>query len=89
MIEAVGKMNTTEPAHYVLLVTRFLDRLIEEQGHYLFMGFAFCCFVVIAWIFMRPRRRRSHRVSHSTVVVLPLVRPPEREPEWDWTRGEL
>lgn len=84
-------MNTTEPAHYVLLVTRFLDRLIEEQGHYLFMGFAFCCFLIIGWIFIRPKPRRPGQARQArcvSVVILPLGRPTDREPEWDWTHPD-
>ena len=64
------------PAQYALRVTRFLDGIIEEHGHYLFMGFAFCCFVFLIWMFTR---RRQHPVHDISVVILPLGHPPRRE----------
>jgi hypothetical protein len=66
------------PTQYVLQVTRFLDGLIEEHGHYLFMGFAFCCFVLLVWVFTR---RRKHPVHDVSVVILPLGHALKREPE--------
>lgn len=68
------------PSQYVLQVTRFLDGLIEEHGHYLFMGFAFCCFVLLVWMFTRRRRQPVHDFP---VVILPLGHAPKREPEPD------
>ena len=68
------------PSQYVLEVTRFLDGLIEEHGHYLFMGFAFCCFVLLVWMFTR---RRKQPVHNFPVVILPLGHAPKREPEPD------
>jgi len=66
------------PTQYVLQVTRFLDDLIKEHGHYLFMGFAFCCFVLLVWMFTR---RRKQPVHDFPVVILPLGNSPMREPE--------
>jgi len=66
------------PTQYVLPVTRFLDALIEEHGHYLFMGFAVLCFVLLVWMFTR---RRKHPVHDVSVVILPLGHAPKREPE--------
>lgn len=66
------------PTQYALQVTRFLDGIIEEHGHYLFMGFAFCCFVLLVWMFTRRRKQPVHDVS---VVILPLGHAPRREPE--------
>ena len=65
------------PSQYVLQVTRFLDGLIEQQGHYLFMGFAVLCFVLLVWMFTR---RRKQPVHDFTVVILPLGHAPKREP---------
>ena len=62
---------------YVLKVTRFLDDLIAEQGHYLFMGFGALCFVFLVWMFTR---RRKQPVHDFTVVILPLGHAPKREP---------
>lgn len=66
------------PSQYVLQVTRFLDGLIEEHGHYLFMGFAVLCLVLLVWMFTR---RRKQPVQDFPVVILPLGHAPKREPE--------
>lgn len=78
MIEAVRKHCMENPAQYALRVTKFLDGIIEEHGHYLFMGFAFCCFVLLVWMFTR---RRKHPVHDISVVILPLGQAPKRDPE--------
>lgn len=64
------------PAQYALQVTRFLDGIIEKHVHYLFMGFAFCCFVFVVWMFTRRRKRPVHDIS---VVILPLGPAPKSE----------
>ena len=66
------------PTQYVLQVTRFLDGLIEEHGHYLFMGFAVLCFLLLVWMFTR---RRKQPVRDFHVMILPLGNAPKREPE--------
>ena len=66
------------PVSYVARVTKFLDRVIQEHGEYLFVGFVFLCLVIIAWIIMRRRKRPVHDVP---VVILPLSNPPRREPD--------
>ncbi len=68
------------PTQYVLQVTRFLDGLIAEHGHHLFMGFAVLCFVLLVWMFTR---RRKQPVHDFPVVILPLGHAPKREPEPD------
>ena len=35
------------PVFYLARVTKFLDRLIQEQGDYLFAGFVVVCAVVL------------------------------------------
>jgi hypothetical protein len=66
------------PVLYLARVTKFLDGLIAEHGHYLFMGFAFFCFVLLVWMFTRRRTRQVHDIS---VVILPLGHAPRREHE--------
>lgn len=66
------------PVLYLARVTKFLDGIIEEHGHYLFMGFAFFCFVLLVRMFTRRRTRPVHDIS---VVILPLGHAPRREPE--------
>ena len=45
------------PVQYLVRITRFLDKLIQEQGDYLFLGFAFLCLFFIGWILTRRRKR--------------------------------
>lgn len=66
------------PTQYVLRVTRFLDGLIEEHGHYLFMGFAYGCILLLVWMVIRPRK---HPVRDVSIVILPLGQSPKRAPE--------
>lgn len=64
------------PVFYLARVTKFLDRLIQEQGDYLFAAFVVVCAVVLVWMFTR---RRQHPVHEISVVILPLGLPPKRE----------
>lgn len=70
------------PVQYVARVTKFLDRMIQEHGDYLFLIFGFGCLALIAWIIARPRKRP---VQDFKVTILPLGiggrRFPEQEPE--------
>lgn len=63
---------------YVARFTKFLDRLIQDYGDYLFVGFFYLCVVLIAWIVVRRRKRPVHEIP---VVVLPLGQAPRREPD--------
>lgn len=68
------------PTQYVLQLTRFLDGLIEEHGHYLFMGFAVLCLTLLVWMFTRRRKQPAHDFP---VVILPLGHASKRQPEPD------
>ena len=65
----------------VLSVTKFLDFLIQEYGHLLFIWFGYVCLFILAWIFLRRRKGPVHDVR---VVILPLYlgRKSEPKPEW-------
>lgn len=67
--------------YYVARVTKFLDRMIQEHGDFLFVVFGFACLVLIAWVIARPRK---HPVQDFKVTILPLGigghRFPEPEP---------
>ena len=63
---------------YVLRVTKFLDFLIQEYGHLLFIGFGYVCLFILAWIFLRRRKGPVHDVR---VVILPLYLGRKTEPE--------
>ncbi len=43
----------SHPNEYLLRVTKFLDFLIQEYGHLLFIGLIYVCLVLLAWIFLR------------------------------------
>jgi len=57
------------PVQYLVRVTRFLDKLIQDQGDYLFLGFAFLCLFLIGWILTRRRTRPGYEIP---VVILLL-----------------
>lgn len=63
---------------YLTVVTKFLDRMIEEHGDRLFVVFGFICLGVIAWILTR---KRKHPVQDFPVVILPFDIAPRKEPE--------
>ena len=66
------------PVEIVARATKFLDRLIQDYGDYLFVGLVFVSLVFIAWIFAR----RSYRPAHDVpFVILPLGNAPRREPD--------
>lgn len=74
------------PVQYLVRVTTFLDKLIQEQGDYLFLGFAFLCLFLIGWIV--TRRRKPPGPDRSVVFLLfgrkpsgeqVLETPPEEE----------
>ncbi len=66
------------PVFYVARVTKFLDKMIQEHGEYLFMGLVVVCAVVLVWMFTRTRKNPVHEMS---VVILPLGLLPKRESE--------
>jgi len=66
------------PVQYLTVVTKFLDRLIAEQGDFLFVICTYVGLGVIVWILTRRRKRPVHDIS---VVILPLGLPPKREAE--------
>ena len=68
------------PVTYVAQVTKFLDRLIQDHGDFLFVGLVAVSLLIVAWIVVRRRKRLTHDIP---VVILPLGQAPRREPELD------
>ena len=66
------------PVQHLTVVTKFLDRLIEEEGDRLFMAFAFIALGLIAWILLRPRK---HPVQDFRIIILPFGIAPRRDTE--------
>ena len=46
----------TDPIQYASKVEHWLTEFIHEHGFYVFMVFAFLCFVAIVWMLARQRR---------------------------------
>jgi hypothetical protein len=59
MIEALEKLCMEHPVQRVARMTKFMDRLIQDYGDYLFVGFAFFSILLIAWIFTHRRSTLS------------------------------
>jgi cobalamin biosynthesis protein CobD/CbiB len=72
------RMGMEHPVVYVARVIKFLDRIIQELGEYLFVGFVLLCLLLIAWMIARCRKHPVHEVA---VVILPLGNAPRREPD--------
>jgi hypothetical protein len=67
------------PVLYLKVVTDFLDYLIEEYGHILYMVFFYFCIGFIIWMLTRQRKHPVY--SNFTVIILPPRLPPRIEPE--------
>lgn len=78
MIEAVEKKFMEHPVFYVARATKFLDKMIQEHGVYLYFGLVIASAVVIVWMFTRTRK---HPVKEMSVVILPLGLPPKQQSE--------
>ena len=65
------------PVQYLAVVTKFLDRMIQEHGDRLYVIFGYVCLGVILWILTR---RRRHPVQDIHVVILPFDIAPKKEP---------
>ncbi len=62
-------------------VYQFLDRLIAEHGHLLYMALVYDSIPLIGWILSGGLRRKSSR-RETAVTILPIivVRPPVTPP---------
>jgi hypothetical protein len=65
-------------------VLKFLDWLIAEHGHLLYMGLVYVSIPLIAWILSGGLRRRLSRRERGTgisiIVICPLPCPPPLPP---------
>ncbi len=66
------------PVQYLMVVTKFLDRMIEEHGDQLYTVFAFFC---LGWIVWKLTRKRERLVQNAFVVILTLPGSPKRPSE--------
>lgn len=62
-------------------VFEFLDTLIEEQGHIIYMVLVYVSVPLIAWILSGGLRRKSLRGEvAATIVPIIVIRPPAQPP---------
>ena len=64
------------PVELVGELGKFVDRLIHEQGDYLFLVWTFLSLAVIAWIIGRKRRSKPGTPGHIIIVPASPPRPP-------------
>ena len=74
-------MNT-HPIQMLDPVFKFLDRVIDDYGLYLFMGFAYVAIPLLVWVLCGGLRRRLLKgkpMPHMPPVI--VIRMPGRPPE--------
>ncbi len=69
------------PVQMLAPVYKFLDRLIAEHGHLLYMALVYAALPFIAWILSGGLRRKSSR-RETAAILLPIIviRPPVTPP---------
>ncbi|MCI0539261.1 MAG: hypothetical protein L0Y58_12335 [Verrucomicrobia subdivision 3 bacterium] len=69
------------PVQTLAPVYKFLDRMIAEHGHILYMALVYAVLPLIAWILSGGLRRKSSR-REITATLLPIIviRPPVLSP---------
>ena len=69
------------PVQMLAPVYKFLDTLIAEHGHHLYMALVYAALPLIAWILSGGLRRKSSR-RETAVTILPIlvIRPPVLPP---------
>jgi len=61
-------------------VFKFLDGMIEEHGHLLYMGLVYVSIPLIVWILSGGLRRKNSRSeAHTSIIVIHT--PPRPSPE--------
>ena len=62
-------------------VFKWLDHLIAEHGHHLYMALVYASIPLIGWILSGGLRRKESRQRHIAVIVMrPPVHPPPLPP---------
>ena len=69
----------------VALGTKFLDRLIQEQGVTFVVWLVFLCLLVIIWIFARQRKRPIQGLQVARLVpgIAPGPEPDPKSSAWE------
>lgn len=74
-----------DPIYLLEPVFHWLDRLIHEDGDYLYMMLVYVSLPLIAWILSGGLRRRQARQQHIAIIPVIVIRhtvePPPLPPE--------
>ena len=68
------------PVQMLAPVYKFLDSLIAEHGHHLYMALVYAALPLIAWILSGGLRRKLSRRETATILPIIVVRPPVTPP---------
>ena len=61
-------------------VLEFLDWLVAEHGHQLYLVLVYVSIPLIAWILGNGRRRKPSRPVSAMPITIIVIRPPTRPP---------
>ncbi len=73
-------MNRLNGPELLEPVLNFLDALIEDQGHILYMVLVYVSLPLIAWILSGGLRRKPSPRQRATIVPIIVICPPVRPP---------
>jgi hypothetical protein len=81
----------TDPIQYASKVEHWLTEFIHEHGFYLFMVFAFLCFVAIVWMLARQRRLPPPEPSsaRTRAIIGSMLASPDMSSDADGGRTRL
>lgn len=71
---------TPHPVHLLDPVFKFLDDLISDYGHLLYMGLVYAAIPLCAWILFGGSRRKSSGGQSAAPRIIVIHQPPERTP---------
>jgi hypothetical protein len=80
----------TDPILFVGKLEHWMTEFIHEYGFYLFMVFAFLCFLAIAWLLLRQRKSPPEPSSARTRAIIgSLLASPDMSSDADGGRTRL
>lgn len=71
---------TPHPVHLLDPVFQFLDGLIRDYGHLLYMGLVYAAVPLCAWILFGGSRRKSSGAQSPAPRIIVIHQPAERTP---------
>jgi hypothetical protein len=81
----------TDPILYVGKLEHWLTEFIHEHGFYLFMVFAFLCFLAITWLLLRQRKSPPTEPSSARkrAIIGSMLASPDMSSDADGGRTRL